>query len=121
MSTREASPGTGPRGTASAVTKPHLQGGTLGLSVTTGMMRFLRVGGARCPKSTKSEETERLRGSSWDFPGGPVVKNLPSNAGDTGSVPDWGPKIPHATGKLSPLMATKESLWTTTKTQCNKK
>ena len=23
----------------------------------------------------------------WDFPGGPVVKNLPSNAGDTGSVP----------------------------------
>ena len=22
-----------------------------------------------------------------DFPGGPVVKNLPANAGDTGSVP----------------------------------
>ena len=21
----------------------------------------------------------------WDFPGGPVVKNLPSNAGDVGS------------------------------------
>ena len=27
---------------------------------------------------------------SLDFPGGPVVKNLPANAGDTGSVPDPG-------------------------------
>ena len=25
-----------------------------------------------------------------DFPGGPVVKNLPTNAGDTGSIPGWG-------------------------------
>ena len=24
------------------------------------------------------------------FPGGPVVKNLPANAGDTGSIPDPG-------------------------------
>ena len=31
-----------------------------------------------------------------DFPGGPVVKNLPSNAGYTGSIPGWGTKIPHA-------------------------
>ena len=23
----------------------------------------------------------------WDFPGGPVVKNLPSSAGDAGSIP----------------------------------
>ena len=28
---------------------------------------------------------------SWDFPGGPVVKNLPANARDTGSIP--GPEI----------------------------
>ena len=27
-----------------------------------------------------------------DFPGGPVVRNLPSNAEDTGSVPAWGTK-----------------------------
>ena len=27
---------------------------------------------------------------SWDFPGGPVVKNLPANAGDTGSIPGPG-------------------------------
>ena len=30
------------------------------------------------------------------FPGGPVVKNPPFNAGHTGSVPGWGTKIPHA-------------------------
>ena len=29
----------------------------------------------------------------WDFPGGAVVKNLPANAGDTGSSP--GPGRPH--------------------------
>ena len=39
----------------------------------------------------------------WDIPGGPVVKNLPSNAGDMGSVPGWGTKIPNATGQLRPL------------------
>ena len=36
-----------------------------------------------------------------DFPGGPVVKNLPSNAWDTDSIPGWGAKIPHAAGQLS--------------------
>ena len=30
-----------------------------------------------------------------EFPGGPVVKTLPSNVGSAGSIPDWGPKIPH--------------------------
>ena len=34
-----------------------------------------------------------------DFPGGLVVKNLPSNAGDEGSIPDWGPKIPYSAMK----------------------
>ena len=50
--------------------------------------------------------------SIWDFPGGPVVKNQPSNAGDMGSIPGRGIKIPHATGQLS--------LWaTTTKPTCH--
>ena len=31
----------------------------------------------------------------WDFPGGPVVKNLPSNAEDMGLIPGRGIKIPH--------------------------
>ena len=38
---------------------------------------------------------------SWDSPGGPVIKNPPSNAGDMGLIPGWGTKIPHATGQLS--------------------
>ena len=34
--------------------------------------------------------------SQWDFPGGPVVKNLHSNAGGIGLIPVWGTKIPSA-------------------------
>ena len=44
-----------------------------------------------------------------DFPGGPVVKNLPCNAGDTGWIPGRGTKIPHASGQLS-LCAAMEDL-----------
>ena len=43
-----------------------------------------------------------------DFPGGPVVKNPPSNVGDTGSIPGQGTKIPHAGGQLSPCTTTTE-------------
>ena len=39
---------------------------------------------------------------SQDFPGGPAVKNPPANAGDMGSIPGLGTKIPHSVGKLSP-------------------
>ena len=35
-----------------------------------------------------------------DLPDGPVVKNPPSNAGDAGSNPGPGAKIPHATTKI---------------------
>ena len=42
------------------------------------------------------------------FPGGPVVKNPPSNAGDTGSNPGRGTKIPHAMGQLSLRATTTE-------------
>ena len=37
-----------------------------------------------------------------NFPGGSVVKNLPSNTGDTGSIPGQGTKIPCAVEQLSP-------------------
>ena len=43
-----------------------------------------------------------------DFPGGPVVKNPPYNAGDVGLIPGQGTKIPHATGQLSPRATTTE-------------
>ena len=42
------------------------------------------------------------------FPGGPVVGNPPSNAGDTGSTPGQGSEIPHATGQVSPCATTRE-------------
>ena len=35
------------------------------------------------------------------FPGGPVATNPPFNAGDRGSIPSRGTKIPYATGQLS--------------------
>ena len=40
-------------------------------------------------------------GISRDFPG-PVVKNLPSSAGDGSPIPGQGTKIPPAMGPLSP-------------------
>ena len=48
--------------------------------------------------------------TKWDrdFPGGPVVKNPPSNAGDAGSIPGIGTKIPHEVGQLNPRAATTE-------------
>ena len=44
-----------------------------------------------------------------DFLGGPVAKNLPSNAGDMGSIPGQGTKIPHTAGQLSSTAATGEA------------
>ena len=37
-----------------------------------------------------------------DFLGGPGIKNLPSNAGNTGLIPGQETKIPLALGQLSP-------------------
>ena len=39
---------------------------------------------------------------SGDFPGGPMVKNLPSNAKDMGSIPGQGTKILHTAWQISP-------------------
>ena len=59
----------------------------------------------------------RVMGGEWKawlktqhagFPRGPGVKNLPCNAGDTGLIPGWGPKIPHALEQLeSPCISMK--------------
>ena len=40
--------------------------------------------------------------SLQDCLGGPVGKNLPANAGDTGSIPGQGARIPHGTEPLRP-------------------
>ena len=49
-----------------------------------------------------------MRRDVGDFPGGPVVKNLPSNAGDVGLISGQGTKIPHALEQLSQRTTTKE-------------
>ena len=45
-------------------------------------------------KQEQRKETEREK--HWDFPGGPVAKNLLSNAQDSGVIPDQRNKISHA-------------------------
>ena len=47
------------------------------------------------------QPTVPFKMNSRDFPGGPVVKSLPSDAKDAVSNPGWGTKIPHAVGQLS--------------------
>ena len=44
-----------------------------------------------------------------DFPGGPVVKNPPTDAGDVGLIPAPGTKIPRAVGQLRPRAAIPEA------------
>ena len=39
---------------------------------------------------------------TWDFPGGPVVKNPSSNERDVGFIHGWDTKIPPAEGQLRP-------------------
>ena len=46
----------------------------------------------------------------WNFPGGPVVRNPPSNAGDAGSILGWETKIPRTSGQLSLSLKKPESL-----------
>ena len=45
-----------------------------------------------------------MKKSNQDFPGGPAVKNLLANAGDTGR------KIPHAAGQLTLCTTTTEPM-----------
>ena len=44
-----------------------------------------------------------------NFPGGPVVKKAPCNAGDVGSVLGQRAKFPHVTEELNPGAAAPES------------
>ena len=51
-------------------------------------------------QSQKQRQFLRQQRQLGDSPGGPVVKNPPSNARDMGSNPGWGTKIPHVVGQL---------------------
>ena len=51
--------------------------------------------------STHTEEDGDFLAVQWIRIHLPVDKNPPSSAGDVGSIPRWGTKIPHATEQLS--------------------
>ena len=59
-----------------------------------------------------------LKERVWDFPGGPVVKKLPSHAGDASSIPGWGTKT-STCHEAAACMAQLLSTLVTTNTQCN--
>ena len=66
-----------------------------------------------------------IKRTIWGFPGGPVVKNLPSDAGDAGDAgltPGQGTRTPCATGQLERCPSTTmESLPSAPKTRCRQK
>ena len=45
-----------------------------------------------------------------DFPGGPVVKYPPCNAGNVTWIPGWGTKTPHASEQISSYATARESV-----------
>ena len=51
-----------------------------------------------------------VREENRDFPGGPMAKASPSNAGGVGWIPGWGPKIPHASWPKKPKHKTEAML-----------
>ena len=50
-----------------------------------------------------------------DFPGGPVVEKQPCNAGNMGSIPGQGTKIPRTGRSTEPVHCNSRSLCTTTR------
>ena len=59
-------------------------------------------------ETEREDKGERQRKWGGAFPRCPVVKNLPSNAGNEGLIPGGGTKIPQATGQLSLQVTTTE-------------
>ena len=59
-----------------------------------------------------------LQGTTGDPPRVPVVKNLPPNAGDVGSIPGRGTKIAHAVEQLSPWGPSTEPTCCKLQSQC---
>ena len=60
--------------------------------------------------------SNQIKKWTGDFPGGPVVKNLPCIAGYVGLIPGQGNKIPHVMEQLSLQATTTEPhrLWSPT-------
>ena len=79
------------------------QGSNLGLSHCRQMLYHLSHEGS------PAVDYIRVNNQPRDYPGGPVIKNPPSNAGDAGSILGQRTMIPHATGQLT-LHATAKEL-----------
>ena len=65
----------------------------------TGLISLQSKGLSRVFSNTtvqKHQPSSNKTATIWDFPGGTLVKNPPCNAGDAGSIPAWGTKIPRA-------------------------
>ena len=54
------------------------------------------------PRENVGEKAIFLKHKEWDFLGGTVVKTLPCNVRDAGSISGLGTKTPHVLGQLSP-------------------
>ena len=54
------------------------------------------------PKDSTSYRSKMLKKITGDFPGGPVVKTLPSTSGSAGSIPGQGAKLLHASQPRKP-------------------
>ena len=54
-----------------------------------------------------------------DFPGSPMVKTLPSNAGAAGLIPGQGTKIPHASWPKNQTIKQKQCVTNSIKTLKN--
>ena len=73
-----------------------------GTTITGNRMKIHTVTHAsRRKKESKCNDAEITRRQHMDLPGGPVVKNPPSNARD-GTIPVQVTKIPHAVEQPSP-------------------
>ena len=64
-----------------------------------------------------SREDWYLQELLQDFPGGPVVRSPPANAGDVGSIA--GPEGPQYLGTTEPVLHAKRSLCNEKPTHCN--
>ena len=77
------------------------------LEPKTKVEKVTEEGGRRSQKPEIRVAVDRIRIiiiitiSIKDSPGGPMVKNPPSNTGDMDSIPGQRAKIPHAAGQLS--------------------
>ena len=54
-------------------------------------------------RAVSTKEYILIKCDGRDLPGGSVVKNPPSKAGDSGLIPGPGTKIPDGSGQLSPI------------------